>query len=225
MMKTQASSPLHQVVGLFVVATGVAAGFFFIGAWSNNSFEYWYLLWNLLLAWVPLGLSLWLRTILRTQHWANWLPLLVTVVWLSFLPNTFYMLTDYIHLQDVSRVDPIYDVAMFTALITTGVSIGFASLALVHVELRRRLTNAGAWRVVTLILLITSFAIYVGRDLRWNTWDIITSPAGILFDISERIVNPMAHLQTFTTAATYFVLLSAGYYCLWRVANLVRASR
>lgn len=178
-----------------------------------------------MLAWIPFGLSLWLRRLLRTWRWASWLPLIVTVVWLGFLPNTFYMLTDYIHLQDVARVDQIYDVAMFTALIATGVGLGFASLAIVHVELRRRLPLASAWRVVALILLLTSFAIYVGRDLRWNTWDIITSPAGILFDISERIINPTAHTQTFVTTATYFVLLGLFYYVLWRVASLVRGVR
>lgn len=125
-------------------------------------------------------------------------------------------------MQDVPRVDQIYDVAMFTALIATGVSLGFASLAIVHIELRRRLSATSAWRVVALILFLTSFAIYVGRDLRWNTWDIITSPAGILFDISERIINPTAHSQTFVITATYFVLLGVCYYCLWRVASLVR---
>lgn len=224
-MKARTYTPLEQVAGLFLLATIVSAGFFFIGALRNSSMEFWYLIWNLLLAWVPFGLSLWLRKLLRTQSWANWLPLLVTAVWLGFLPNTFYMITDYIHLQDVPRVDQIYDVAMFTTLIATGVSLGFASLAIVHIELRRRLSAASAWRVIALILLLTSFAIYVGRDLRWNTWDIITSPAGILFDISERIINPTAHSQTFVITATYFVLLGVCYYCLWRVASLVRRAR
>lgn len=212
-------------MGLFLLATIVSAGFFFVGAFRNSSMDFWYLMWNLLLAWVPFGLSLWLRKLLHTRPWASWLPFTVTAVWLGFLPNTFYMLTDYIHLQDVVRVDQIYDVAMFTALIATGVSLGFASLAIVHIELRKRLPAASAWRVVALILLLASFAIYVGRDLRWNTWDIITSPAGILFDISERILNPTAHGQTFITTATYFALLGVVYYCLWRVASLVRQAR
>lgn len=221
-MKIVALTPLGQVAGLFALATIASTGFFFIGALRNSSTEFWYLMWNLVLAWVPFGLSLWLRKLLRTRSWASWLSLVVTAVWLGFLPNTFYMLTDYVHLQDVARVDPIYDVAMFTALIATGVSLGFASLAIVHVELRRRLPAASAWRVIALILLLTSFAIYIGRDLRWNTWDIITSPAGILFDMSERIINPTAHSQTFVITVTYFVLLGVCYYCLWRVASLVR---
>lgn len=224
-MKAHTLSPLQQVVSLFLLATVVSASFFFIGALRNSSMEFWYLLWNLILAWIPFGLSLWLRRLLRSHSWVDWLPLAVTITWLGFLPNTFYMLTDYIHLQDVSRVDQMYDVAMFTALITTGVSLGFASLAIVHVELRRRLPSIQAWRIVTIILFLASFAIYVGRYLRWNTWDIITSPAGILFDISERIINPTAHSQTFVITATYFVLLGLCYYCLWRVASLVRKAR
>lgn len=215
-VKARILSPLEQVAGLFLLATVVSAGFYFIGALRNSSMEFWYLMWNLMLAWIPFGLSLWLRRLLRTWRWASWLPLIVTAVWLGFLPNTFYMLTDYIHLQDVARVDQIYDVAMFTALIATGVGLGFASLAIVHVELRRRLPSASAWRVVALILLLTSFAIYVGRSPK---------AAGILFDISERIINPTAHIQTFVTTATYFVLLGLFYYVLWRVASLVRGVR
>lgn len=224
-MESSSITPIKQIALLFLVASVGATLFFLIGAWRNNSMEYWYLLWNLILAWVPFGLSILLRILLRTRAWSSWLPLSVTAVWLGFLPNTFYMLTDYVHLYDVERVDIMYDVAMFTALITTGVALGFASLAIVHIELRRHLPSISAWRVIAGILLATSFAIYVGRDLRWNTWDILTNPAGILFDISERIINPTAHGQTFITTATYFALLGLGYYCLWRLVGLVRTAR
>jgi uncharacterized membrane protein len=225
MKKTQVLTPLKQVTLLFLLASLIGAAFFAIGVLRNNSMDHWYLLWNLVLAWIPFGLSIWLRKLLKTYRWSSWLPLGVTALWLGFLPNTFYMLTDYIHLQDVERVDIVYDVAMFTVLIATGVCLGFVSLAIVHSELRKRLSKAGAWRVVSSIIFLASFAIYVGRDLRWNTWDIITSPAGILFDISERVINPTAHSQTFVITATYYVLLSLGYYCLWRLVGLVRAMR
>ncbi len=225
MKRTRVLTPFQQVISLFLLASASGLVFYVIGALRNSSTEYWYLLWNLGLAWIPLGLSLLLRRLLKTRRWSSWLPLGVTALWLGFLPNTFYMLTDYIHLQDVARVDIIYDVAMFTVLIATGVCRGFASLAIVHIELRKRLPKASAWRVVSFIILLASFAIYVGRDLRWNTWDILTSPAGILFDISERILHPTAHSQTFVMTATYYVLLSLGYYCLWKIAGLVRVVR
>ncbi len=225
MKRARVLTPFQQVISLFLLASASGLGFYVAGALRNSSTEYWYLLWNLGLAWIPLGFSLLLRRLLRTRKWSDWLPLGVTALWLGFLPNTFYMLTDYIHLQDVVRVDIIYDVAMFTVLIATGVCLGFASLAIVHIELRKRLPKASAWRVVSFIILLASFAIYVGRDLRWNTWDILTSPAGILFDISERILHPMAHSQTFVMTATYYVLLSLGYYCLWKIAELVRSVR
>lgn len=218
-------APLRQVTLLFVLASVVGAIYFTIGVAVNKSTDFWFLLWNLLLAWIPFGLSLWIRVLLRKKHWFDWLPLAVTIVWLGFLPNTFYMLTDYIHLNAEGRANMVYDVAMFTVLIFTGVGLGFASLAIMHLELRKRLSEVQAWRVVLSILLVSSFAIYIGRYLRWNTWDIITSPAGILFDISERILRPLAHMQTFTTTLTYFVLLALGYFCLWRVIGLIRAVR
>lgn len=224
-MQKHQRAPLQQVTLLFILASVVGAGYFTIGAITNTSMSFWYLLWNLLLAWIPFGLSIWIRMLLRKRHWFDWLPLIATVLWLGFLPNTFYMLTDYIHLGEMERANMVYDVAMFTVLIFTGVGLGFASLAIVHIELRKRLSEMQAWRVVLAILFASSFAIYIGRYLRWNTWDILTSPAGILFDISERIIRPFAHAQTFTTTATYFVLLSLGYFCLWRIVGLIRAVR
>lgn len=218
-------APLHQITLLFMLASVIGAIYFTVGVITNKSTDFWFLLWNLLLAWIPFGLSIWLRVLLQKRHWFDWLPLVVTVAWLGFLPNTFYMLTDYIHLNAEGRENMVYDVAMFTILIFTGVGLGFASLAIVHLELKKRLSNMQAWRVVLAILLVSSFAIYIGRYLRWNTWDILTSPAGILFDISERIVRPLSHPQTFTTTATYFVLLSFGYFCLWRIVGLIRSAR
>jgi len=72
------------------------------------------------------------------------------------------------------------------------------------------------------ILLLCSFAIYLGRDLRWNTWDLFVNPAGILFDVSDRLINPRAHPQMFVTILSFFVLLSMVYYLIWNVIHTLK---
>ena len=128
-------------------------------------------------------------------------------------------------MYDVPRVDETYDAVMFNSFVITGAGLGLTSLAIVHYELRKRLPSATCWRVIGLILFLSSFAIYVGRYLRWSTWDIVANPAGILFDISERIIHPASHPQTYVTTLSFFVLLSTAYYCVWQAALLTQKAK
>lgn len=215
-------SLIRHIATLLLLGSGVSLLFYLLGAFSDGLWARHYLVWNLFLAWVAFGLSVLLYRLLVRRRWSEWLPLLLTVVWLCFLPNTFYMLTDYIHVPEGDTENITYNVVLFTSFISVSVALGFASLALIHSELRRRLPARTAWGIVAVILLLVSLAIYIGRYLRWNTWDILTEPAGILFDMSERVLNPTAHPQTFVTTFLFFVLLSSGYYGVWKLSELLR---
>ena len=155
-------------------------GLFAYGAWRNHSLTYDYLLWNLMLAWVPLALGLWLVRVLKSKLWSSWEGLIVSLLWIGFLPNSFYMVSDFIHIQDVQTVDVLYDAVMFTSFIFTSVILGFSSLYLVHGEFRKRFSARASSGLIAVILLLCSFAIYIGRDLRWNSWDIMPNPTGLL---------------------------------------------
>lgn len=204
--------------------SAVSVGFFVFGAFANHSLEFWYLLWNLFLAWVPLGLALWLELMLRHKIWSSWQGIILSILWLGFLPNSFYMVSDYIHLQDVQRLDILYDSVMFTSFILSGLAVGCTSLYLIHRQFLRRLSGRAVWGVIGGILLICSFAIYLGRDLRWNTWDVLLNPAGILFDVSDRVIHPAVHPAVLTTTLTFFVLLSSVYFVVWQLLQALRPS-
>ncbi|HEX7632958.1 MAG TPA: DUF1361 domain-containing protein [Candidatus Saccharimonadales bacterium] len=215
-------SPRTQYIFALLLSTLVSVGLFAYGAWRNSSTEFSYLVWNLFLAWLPLIFAVWLMQLLKTKRWSSWPAMGVSVLWLVFLPNSFYMISDFIHLLDVRRVDVLYDAVMFTSFIYTGVVLGFSSLFLIHLQLRLRLSRrmAAAWIGCT--LFISSAAIYVGRDLRWNSWDILTNPGGLLFDISDRVLHPATYPQMTVTVVTFFVLLSSMYGLLWRGARLLQ---
>ena len=50
--------------------------------------------------------------------------------------------------------------------------------------------------LILLILFLGSFGVYLGRFLRWNSWDIISNPFQLLISIGHRIVSPFDHVQT-----------------------------
>lgn len=208
-----------------VVASLVSLGLYVGGAWRNHSFDYGFFPWNLVLAWLPLLFAIRLNHVLGYKRWSSWEGLGWSVLWLVFLPNSFYIISDLIHLQEVSRVDVMYDIAMFTSFIFTGAALGFSSLYLLHSHLRRRLRAVEAAGWIGATLLLSSLAIYIGRDLRWNSWDLVTNPAGLLFDMSSRIMNPAAYPQMFITTLSFFVLLSTVYAILWAAARVLKNGR
>lgn len=198
---------------------------FATGALSNHDAEFAYLIWNLFLAWIPLLIVLWLERILHRKLWSSWQALAITLLWVGFLPNSFYMITDYVHLQDVQRVDLLSDVVMFTSFIFNGVVLGLLSLHLVHQELLRRLSKRSSALLIGAVLLLCSFAIYIGRDLRWNTWDILANPSGVLVDVSNRVLSPRAHPQVVSTTLSFFVLLASVYTVSWFVGRNLRQQK
>jgi uncharacterized membrane protein len=211
-----------QFIAALGISTLVSLGLLGYGALRNHSGEYAYLSWNLLLAWLPLIFAFKLVEVLRRKLWSSWEAIGFSLLWLLFLPNSFYMISDFIHLSEIPRVDLLFDVVMFTSFIYTGVMLGFSSLYLVHMEFRRRFSrrSAAAWIVSTTFLC--SIGIYIGRDLRWNSWDILTNPGGLLFDVSDRLFRPSDFPQMIVTIVSFTVLLTSMYGLLWRGAKLLK---
>jgi uncharacterized membrane protein len=215
-------TPRTQFLLALGLATGVTFGLFIVRALRNGNTDYDYLVWNLFLAWLPLIFALWLAKVLRTKLWSTWEAVTASLLWLVFLPNSFYMVADFTHLQNIGTVDVLYDAVMFTAFIYLGLTIGFSSLYLVHLELKQRFSArlSAAW--IGAVLLLASFAIYLGRDLRWNSWDILTNPGGLLFDVSDRLLQPSGYGQIIVTVLSFFALLASMYTVLWSAARLIR---
>ena len=200
-----------SLLSVLMFAWGVARG---------EGYRDWYLLWNLLLAWIPMVLAYALVRRLRHHVWSSWSAIALTLGWLLFLPNSFYMVSDYIHLEDMARSDVLFDALVFTMFILNALILGFTSLYLVQAELRKRLSAWQTELIAGVLLLVCSFAIYLGRELRWNSWDVLLNPAGIIFDISERILDPFGHPKTFEVTAIFFVFLGGLY---WALGGMVRA--
>jgi len=215
-------TPRERVLVSLIGLTAVSIGLFLAGAIANRSLQFSYLLWNLFLAWIPLVLTVILIRSLRTQRWSSWWPLVITLFWLILLPNTFYMISDFIHIQDVQRNNLLYDVVMFTSFIFTAALLGFSSVYMVHAELRKRMHMRTSSVLIGTILLLCSFAIYLGRDLRWNSWDVFLNPAGILFDVSDHLLYPFRHGDMVTTTISFFVLLGSLYIVGWQLGEATR---
>lgn len=213
-----------QFVLSLVLATFISLGLYGYAVLRNHGLVYSFLPWNLLLAWLPLAAAVVLVRLLRTRLWSSWSALAASFVWLLLLPNSLYLVSDFVHLQDAPRADLIYDAVMFTSFIYTALILGLTSLYMVHLELKKRFSTPSATSFVAVILLLCSFAIYIGRELRWNSWDILLSPAGLIFDVSERILSPADYPDMFVTVIGFFALFGGMYLVAWQGIKFLKAS-
>jgi uncharacterized membrane protein len=202
----------------FCVATLIARWVY------SNPGAYDFLAWNLFLAWIPLlaavGVYDMQRRGMRTRRL---LP--VAAVWLLFLPNAPYLLTDLIHLGSRNDAPLWFDVVLFTAFAWTGALLGFLSLYLMQVVVRQLAGGRLSWAFVGASLLASGFGIYLGRSLRWNSWDFLTRPDALLSDVWARVSDPLAYPRSFGMTVALTALLSVLYLVLYAFAQLPAGER
>ncbi|MFM7023926.1 MAG: DUF1361 domain-containing protein [Flavobacteriales bacterium] len=182
----------------------------------NKSFVLLY--WNLFLAIVP-----WLLTSLMmmspVMRNSKIVLLLFLVVWLLFFPNSPYIFTDLIHLKKRVGVPLWFDLLLILSYAWTGLLFGFVSLQDIH---RLLYENASKWLsdgIIVFLLFLGSAGIFLGRFLRWNSWDVIHRPKGIAHELSDRIFNPEDYLPMWLFTLVMGVLLNMMY---WSVSFMKR---
>jgi uncharacterized membrane protein len=169
-----------------------------------------FLVWNLILAWVPLILALVVYDGYRRSGALLWLtPFLA--LWLLFLPNAPYIVTDFVHLTPDSRAPLWFDGVELSAFAWTGMLLGFVSLYLVHAVLRHRFGAPAGWLVVLSVLALASVGVYLGRVKRWNSWELLTQPSAKLAQVHAHLADPASLAQAFGVTVIVTLLLAAAY--------------
>ena len=184
---------------------------------ATDSTRYLFLVWNLLLGLFPLFVLVLHSIYLKKHSWQSLGSLLLVFIFIAFLPNSFYIMTDYTHLRGASEINVNYDILMINAFVFAGLIWGYCATSQFHRELRMRLPEMQSTIIMGLIFLAISFAIYLGRFVRWNSWDILLQPAAIIFDVSEQVVNPNVHSNAYLYTSAFFIVLFSVHYTLWRL--------
>ena len=174
---------------------------------------------NLLLAWIPMLLSLFIgRKPGFDKRWGFWS---LVVLWVLFFPNAFYLATDLIHIKKFGS-DGIFrwfDMLMTTSFACGGMSLGCLSLYLMHLSVRGRFGWRIGWVFAAGMLALGSFGIYLGRSLRLNSWDVVTRPLKLVGDISS-LLEPKSAKEVGAFSVTFFFFSLAVYAFTVSIARL-----
>ena len=95
-----------------------------------------------------------------------------------------------------------------------GIVLAFVSLRWMQVAFTRRL---GIWwsRLFVLgVLGLAGFGIYLGRVLRWNSWDVVFNPTELVGDILPRLMDPLTYWHTWGMSMLFAFLLLFVYWLL-----------
>jgi uncharacterized membrane protein len=184
----------------------------------TGDWVYAFLAWNLFLAWIPLLFAMAVYDGFRRRG-----PVLrlipLGIGWLLFFPNAPYIVTDFVHLSRDAAAPLWYDGAMIAACAATGLLLGFVSLALVHVVVQRLTGTAAAWAFAGLALVLGSLGIYVGRFLRFNSWDAVTEPGTLVNLARLRVADPFGNPKLLAVTAGLVGFLAIGYLAFYVLAR------
>ncbi|HZL11251.1 MAG TPA: DUF1361 domain-containing protein [Prolixibacteraceae bacterium] len=170
-----------------------------------------FLNWNLFLAFIPWALTS--ITVLKPNIQKNKRTILsLMAFWLLFFPNAPYILTDLFHLRTESSMPIWFDLILILSFAWTGLLFGFLSLWDIERIMAHKIKQP--WNVFISIglLFLGSFGVYMGRYLRWNSWDVIQEPFRLFYDIGDRLINPFEHPRTWGMTLFLGVFLNMIYW-------------
>lgn len=176
-----------------------------------------WIIWNLFLAFIPLALSFWLfRRQTNSRSFLWWIGLLVFI---AFLPNAPYLLTDIIHLIRATRsgYSVLLIILIFIPLHLFAILIGFEAYVVSLINQGHYLKRQQAEKFIVWAELIThglcAVGVYLGRFQRFNSWDLVTEPGNILLTTANELTAKRPLLVIVIT----FVVITVFYWLIKQV--------
>ena len=144
--------------------------------------------WNLFLSALPLVFAFLAQRSASKENSGAYV-MVFSFLWFIFFPNAPYMITDFIHVSNQSSfylvntaagtvsynmsIGPWLSMIHVATGVLCGVILGLFSLYMMHNLLLKRRGKIFSSLAIGGTCLLSGFAIYIGRFLRLNSWDIL----------------------------------------------------
>jgi uncharacterized membrane protein len=175
-----------------------------------------FLVWNLFLAFVPYVIS---RQMTEASIKNKWKFLLCVFVWLLFIPNAFYIITDLFHLDMNETVPLWYDLALLLSFAWSGILFGILSVRQMEKLFEKHFSKKFDLLFILPVMALNGFGVYIGRYLRFNSWDVITNPLQLIQDIIYLFIHPLRNRFDWSMIVCYTLLLTLIYYTIKKLSK------
>lgn len=184
----------------------------------TGEFKYLFVTGNLILAWLPFVLALITQFLCAGARSGRPLAMMTAGLWLLFVPNATYVVTDLQHYRPAPSMPGWYDGAFLGTFVFTGMLCSVVSLYVMQ-SLAAELTHAAAsWLLVAAVVPACAFGIYLGRVRRWHSWHVVTAPVPLLRDVVDVVRRPRVHGEAFAITAVFTPVLAATYAAFYSIA-------
>ena len=185
------------------------------GEWTYVS-----MIWNLFLATIPYLISKWMS--LKPGIFSHrWKLTGVFVVWIFFIPNTFYIITDLFHLVPRNEGALWFDLILLMSFSWCGLIMGVLSVRHMEKAMMFHLPRRSELSFVYPLMWFNAFGVYIGRYLRYNTWDIICNPFALVYDIGTMILHPLRFGWAWAMIFFFSIMMTLMYLTIKKISKRI----
>jgi uncharacterized membrane protein len=177
-----------------------------------GSHSFVWLFWNIFLAMIPFFISTTLLWLDKKEKLNKTIFIIGGIVWLIFIPNAPYLVTDFIHIGVVRSVPVLYDTFLLFGFAWAGLYLGLYSISHIEEIIRKRYSYITCEIIIPIIMLLIGFGVYLGRALRFNSWDVFTNHISLLNHIWKIISQATIHAEVYF----YTILISVFLYLFYK---------
>ncbi|HEX7847691.1 MAG TPA: DUF1361 domain-containing protein [Chitinophagaceae bacterium] len=177
-----------------------------------------FLPWNLFLAAVPYFIS---TKLINKPGWSGskWKFSLVLLVWILFIPNSFYILTDLFHLKLTEGTFRWFDLTLIFSFAWNGILLGVLSVRQMEKVVSFYYKVRNQFVFLLPVMWLIALGIYIGRFLRFNSWDVITNPLQLIKDIGYMFIHPFGHFYIWAMIGCFAVFMTIIYISIKRISR------
>jgi uncharacterized membrane protein len=143
------------------------------------------------------------------------------LVWLVFLPNAPYIVTDLIHIRVGNDALLWLDVLVVLSFALSGLFLFYLSIRDMEKLLIVKFKQTTVTTLSVTILCLCGFGVYLGRFLRYNSWEIISNPQILIADVFNILISPFQNSEAWLFTLGFGGFLMVGY---WMFNNLNQLS-
>ena len=164
-----------------------------------------FMIWNLFLAWLPLVFA-----VLCAMAARHWQAIVCGVLWLAFLPNAPYLVTDLMHLHGSSG-QLWRHILQFGFAAWTGTLLGVVSLRVMHLRMARRHGARAGWLMAAAATGLCAVGVVICRFQRWNSWDLVTRPQAVASNTFDWFSSPLSDIRSTGVALSVAAFFALAY--------------
>ncbi len=210
-METIKQHILNRFKAYYILTISICIGFILLAIRIKltQSTYFLFLIWNLFLACIPFAIT----SLLSSKPKLNKLQLgLGFILWLLFLPNAPYIITDFAHLKHQDNFYSWLNILLVGAFACTGMLLFCLSALDMKKLLKPYFKNYILRFWFQVIFLLTGFGIYIGRYLRYNSWEIIQKPQALFYDSFLILKSPTQYVEAWLFTLVFWLFLNFAFW-------------